>query len=350
MRTHEGASGRSVIINPAFLGDSVFDGVLARAIKVRNPGAYVGLVVRHPYEAIARYMPHVDAIHVFDKRGRDVGWRGLSRVATELRDARYDRAYVVHPSVRSALLAYRSGIGERRGFSQGWMARRSLTHPTQRQPEDTFTQDRLRLLDANKMWPASLTSLRGVLRVQEASLVRMGGVRLGLAVGSEVATKQWPIEHAAELVARNQHPEVTWVLLGSPAERSLCQALLSRLRGTERVEDRVGEDLSTLVPCVAGLDLLVAGDTGPLFVARALGVPTIGLFGPTPEFRHQAGPHDYVLTVPLPCRPCSPHGPRRCPERHHRCLRDVTVEEVSEATYALLAGGHRRGTGGAKSG
>ena len=343
MRTFEGATGRSVIVNPAFLGDSVFDGVLARAIKVRNPDAHVGLVVRDPLDAVARYMPHVDAIHVFDKRGRDSGWRGLARMAAELRAARYDRAYIVHPSPRSAWLAHYAGISERRGFARGWVARWSLTHPTAYAPDDTFTQERLRLLDAGKRWPPSLTSLRGVLRAEAAPAA--GGVRIGLAVGSEVATKRWPIEYAADLIAHNQRTGWVWVLLGSPRERALSEALLARLGGAGWVDDRVGEDLNALVPRIAGLDLLVAGDTGPLFIARALGVPTVGLFGPTPETRHQSGPRDRVLTVALACRPCSPRGPRRCPERHHRCLRGIEGEQVVRATRALLRT-TARGTGG----
>lgn len=334
MRALEGAAGRSVIIDPAFIGDNVFDGVLARALKVRDPDAHVGLVVRHPLDAVARYMPHVDAIHVYDKRGRDAGWRGLSRMASELRSARYDRAYVVHPSVRSVWLAHRAGIAERRGFARGWIARWSLTHRTGYPHHETFTQERLRLLDAARTWPSSLTSLRGVLQARASAAP--AGVRLGLVVGSEVATKRWPVERAAELIAKNQRSGWVWVLIGSPRERPLSEALLARLGGADGVDDRVGEGLDALVPRIAGLDLVVGGDTGPVFIARALGVPTVGLFGPTPEARHQVGPHDRVITASVPCRPCSPHGPRRCPKRHHRCLRGLEGEQVLRVTRALL--------------
>ena len=340
-----GAAGRSVIIDPAFLGDSIFDGVLARAIKIRAPGAYVGLVVRHPYQAVARHMPHLDAIHVYDKRGEDAGLFGLSRMAKKLRAARYDRAYVVHPSPRSAWLARWAGITERRGFWGGWLANQSLTHRTSRVPGETFTQDRLRLLDSTKIWPLSLSSVRGVLMVDGvprsdplcSEQAGAQGFRVGLVVGSQVPTKRWPIEQAARLVVENRHMGWTWVLLGSPEERPLAKALLDALGSPGGIEDRVGEDLETLVSSVAGLDLVVAGDTGPLYVARALGVPTVGLFGPTPELRHQPGLLDRVLTVDMSCRPCSPHGPRKCPKGHHRCLAELSSDRVVAAIEELFA-------------
>lgn len=344
MRSLDGASGRSVIINPAFLGDCVFDGVLARAIKVRNPNAYVGLVVRPPYDGVARFMPHVDAIHVFDKRGARRGLRGLSAMAAELFDGRYDRAYVIHPSVRSARLAQRAKIPERRGFARGWMTGWHLTHRVIPRAEDTFTQERLRLLDEGKTWPQSLTSLRGVLRARKGS--DGARVRAGLVIGSEVATKRWPIEHAAKLIDENQHPGWTWVLIGSSKERHLAERLLDHLGGAA-VEDRVGEGIGELVPCIAGLDVVVGGDTGPLFIARGLGVPTVGLFGPTPELRHQSSSADHVMTVELACRPCSDHGPRRCPERHHRCLTGLEADRVSKSTRELVLMQRAEGSGGA---
>src|SRR6185503_17196515 len=48
-------------------------------------------------------------------------------------------------------------------------------------------------------------------------------------------------------------------------------------------------NLPALAQVVGGASLLVAGDTGPLHLADALGTPTVALFGPTDPARN--GPY-----------------------------------------------------------
>ena len=81
---------RAVLIDPAFLGDVVFDGPFARAFKALHPEGELGIVVRPPADAVARRLLGVDRVHVFDKRGAHRGLSGLSRVARELAAHRYD--------------------------------------------------------------------------------------------------------------------------------------------------------------------------------------------------------------------------------------------------------------------
>jgi S1-C subfamily serine protease len=91
---------------------------------------------------------------------------------------------------------------------------------------------------------------------------------------------------------------------------------------------------------------LVAGDTitaidGRAAVgagaARALGVPTIALFGPSAAAAHQLGARQRAVTLGLECSPCSAHGQRRCPLGHHRCMRDLSAETVLADCEAVLA-------------
>ncbi|HEY6223511.1 MAG TPA: glycosyltransferase family 9 protein, partial [Gemmatimonadales bacterium] len=90
--------------------------------------------------------------------------------------------------------------------------------------------------------------------------------------------------------------------------------------------------------------VLVTNDSAPLHFAQAVETPTVAIFGPTlPSFGFgPRGPRDKALGVDgLPCRPCSAHGPARCPLGHHLCMQSLRVEDVLHAieeTGAL----HRR--------
>ena len=70
-------------------------------------------------------------------------------------------------------------------------------------------------------------------------------------------------------------------------------------------------------------------------VGVALGVPTVLLFGPNDPASVAPVAHARLVTQPLSCRPCNRAGKDRCPEGHHRCMKDTTPEQVLAALDAL---------------
>ena len=87
-----------------------------------------------------------------------------------------------------------------------------------------------------------------------------------------------------------------------------------------------------LVPLINQARLFISGDTGPLHLACALGVPVVGIFGPTSPARN--GPwsaQDEAVVRPLPCSFC--HG-RSCPTRNE-CM-DISVDDVYAAVTKRL--------------
>jgi heptosyltransferase-2 len=65
----------------------------------------------------------------------------------------------------------------------------------------------------------------------------------------------------------------------------------------------------------------------------------IAIFSSTiPEFGFGPyGENNVTLQKQLYCRPCGIHGKRKCPEKHFRCMKQITVEEVMEAIWSKLA-------------
>lgn len=129
------------------------------------------------------------------------------------------------------------------------------------------------------------------------------------------------------------------------------RALADRLEGRALFYAGPGEadavrDLAGPHPVLAGLPLpalagalsrcaaYVANDTGGAHFARACGVPTVVVYGPTvPERTGPAG----ALAVQRPgpgCRPC--YG-RRCRRGDHRCL-EIPVDAVLDRVREVLGG------------
>jgi heptosyltransferase-2 len=81
---------------------------------------------------------------------------------------------------------------------------------------------------------------------------------------------------------------------------------------------------------------MITGDTGPRHVAVAFDRPVVCLIGPTdPTYTNYCLDGQALLRKDLPCSPCQR---KVCPLGHHRCMRDIEVEEVLAAAERLLAG------------
>ena len=95
---------------------------------------------------------------------------------------------------------------------------------------------------------------------------------------------------------------------------------------------------ATSAALVARTDLFLSIDTGPMHLAAALGVPTVGLFGPTNPRHH--GPwgepgRSVVLRTGIACSPCAKPERRACPV--NACLTELSPRRVFEAGRDLLA-------------
>ncbi len=86
------------------------------------------------------------------------------------------------------------------------------------------------------------------------------------------------------------------------------------------------------------LALFVTNDSGPMHIATASGVPTLGIFGPTTRelgfFPY--GPGHRVLQVDLECRPCGLHGAKSCPRGHFLCMNLISADEAYRAAAQML--------------
>jgi len=335
----------SVVIQTAFLGDVVLTTPLLAALAERH--GPVDVVTTPAAASLLETHPAVRRVRAYDKRGRDRGLAGLLALAGALRAERYERAYLPHRSLRSALLARLARVPRRVGFHDGWPV---LYTDVKRRPAAGHEIDRLLALADVKSHhqtpPVLVTTLSD--RTAAERVLRDGGVAVGgtfvtLAPGSIWGSKRWP--YYAELAGRLA-PRVAIVVVGGAEDRELGETIVTAVRpyGGTAVNACGRLSLRESVALIGKAAALVTNDSAPLHFAAAAGTPIVALFGPTlPTFGFgPRGPRDVALGVEdLACRPCSRHGPTRCPLGHHHCMRRLAPEQVVaalEETGAL----HRR--------
>ncbi|NLY74489.1 MAG: glycosyltransferase family 9 protein [Firmicutes bacterium] len=147
--------------------------------------------------------------------------------------------------------------------------------------------------------------------------------------------KRWPLlKFSALIKILLEETRYQVVLIGGKEDREDSEAIASVLPGVINAAGgfSLGETAALLKRC----QLLIANDSGPLHLGAAVGVPTIGLFGPTtPEqfFPYRPPRHRYIYKK-LSCSPCYRFGGGlwqylpRCSKAY--CMEAIEVEEVLE--------------------
>ena len=147
------------------------------------------------------------------------------------------------------------------------------------------------------------------------------GEALILAPGAAHATKRWPFY--AELARRWDGPVRA---IGGPGD----EAAVAAIGGV------CEQGFAATLASMEGGAVLVAGDTGLLHLGAAVGLPVVGLFGPTTSADGFWSPtYGVALEIPLSCRPCARFGGPVCPVGDHACLRDLSVDTVLAAARSL---------------
>jgi len=137
-------------------------------------------------------------------------------------------------------------------------------------------------------------------------------------------TKRWPIQNFADLIS---NVDLQCIIAGSKSDISTASSI-SRL-SLKPVLNLCGKtDLKELIALISRAEVVVSGDTGPMHIAVALGVPVIALFGPTdPTLTGPYGwQHDSKKEVIMANTTCGPCFKKRCAETI--CMSSIRVEDV----------------------
>ncbi|HKC47714.1 MAG TPA: glycosyltransferase family 9 protein [Gemmatimonadales bacterium] len=153
-----------------------------------------------------------------------------------------------------------------------------------------------------------------------------------LAPGAAHFTKRWPLDRWQATAARLRDSGFPLVTVGGADDRALGEVLAPLA-----VNAAGALSLQQTGALLARARLVVSGDTGVMHMATGVGTPIVALFGPTVRqfgfFPYRA--RSEVLERALDCRPCSVMGGARCPMGHHRCLVDISPEDVLGAAARL---------------
>jgi lipopolysaccharide heptosyltransferase I len=290
---------RFLIVRLTSLGDLVHTIPAVAALRASFPTATIDWVVDE------RYLPLVEMVTCINETiplGRSIS--DVLGCIGRLRRARYTCALELQGTYRSAVLAWLSGVRRRIG-----RAREATREPG----AELFYTDRVvptgrHIVDmtvdlAVRAGARPQTEPQFPLRVPENALraVReklacdgITGNYVVISPGGGWKSKCWPPERfdtlAAELLRRDGLRSVVNI---APGEEDLAAEIVHA--AGKPAPPVVSVAIPELAALLAQARLVVAGDTGPLHLAAALGTRVVGLFGATDAERNGPVPRGLVL-------------------------------------------------------
>jgi len=342
------------------LGDILHALPAAASIRAALPEATIGWIVEEGWselltargpksDVLSRQKPIVNLLHTVNTKR----WRTrilhastraeLSGALLRMREVGYDLALDFQGAVKSALLARLSAVTTLAGFvdPREKAARAFYSQKFPRSGEHVIEQNHALAAQALrpylggqqlKLLAPRLPCDPAADAWAQAEIMRLGIASFALMTpGAGWEAKRWPADRFAAVVRALAKHNLKTLVNAGPGEERLAKSVVEQSGGQAFA---IGGSLGQLIALTRRARIFIGGDTGPLHLAAALGLPVVGLFGPTDPTR--TGPFsDKAIALR--------HPESKTTFSHHRKpdagLLQIRVEDVIGAARHLLGGG-----------
>lgn len=336
------APPRVLLVRFGSMGGVILTTPLIRAIRARHPAADIFVLTEHRYKPLLSEHPHVAEIIAVGRH------RSVREAIPYIRQQQITHFLDLQRDARSRLLRLlvRGSWGK---YQSDWLARtllirtkRSMYGEHVPMAERFFAAARDLDVEPDGAPPELYLSGEAVWQAGtwlEQAGVPSEGPLIAIAPGASRATRRWPGDYFVALIKKITATHAHVVIVGGADESKLASEIALRA-GAHTASAAGALSLQATAALLKRSAAVIAGDTGLLHMATAVGAPVVALFGPTVRrfgfFPYQA--HAAVIERDLPCRPCSTHGTAECPLKHHECMRSIKPDHVFNELARILSG------------
>ncbi|WP_425616851.1 glycosyltransferase family 9 protein [Anatilimnocola sp. NA78] len=338
MTTH--SQPRFLITRLSAIGDCILTMPLACALRDAFPQAWIGWLAEKGGASLLQGHPALDEVIVSPKRVLH-SLTDTWQLRAKLRALKIDVSLDPQGLAKSAVMGWLSGAKRRIGFRaphgrecSDWMNNQLVTS------RQSHVVDRYReLLGPLDVQPTTVRfdvpRQPGATQVIASWLDQQKLTQQPVAVinpGAGWDSKLWPAERYAAIAhhLHREHGLPSLVVYAGGREKTWAEQIVAGSHGGARLAPNTS--LPELAALLRHARLFVGSDTGPLHLAAAVGVPCVGVYGPTPPTE------------------CGPYGPGHrtvqtylqsgtCRERRKAeniAMQAVTVEQVAAACHDVL--------------
>ncbi len=334
-----------LVIRFSSLGDIILLSPVFREIKKEFASSKIVFMTAVEFQTIYQANPHIT--HTYGLQ-RKAGISEIFRARKFIQKENFDFIFDAHCSLRSKLICLFANSKIFYTFKRSWR-RYLLIYFKKKSKKKIISQRASYLLMLQKfsnkkqirdssseffLCPQTKSTIANIFRGYLLCDTKL----VVIAMGARYFNKCWPAFYWFSLVKKLKERKLQVVLIGTKQDKELVP-------NYSRVAKICSMDLTgKLSVCesaalLARALLLVCVDSAALHLAESVGTPVVAIFGPTSkEFGFAPFlAKSHLLEVELACKPCSPHGKKKCVNKKEKeCMKLVSVESVWQSVTAIL--------------
>lgn len=294
-----------LVIRFSGMGDVVMSLAVLASLREKHPDVEISYITDIRNQGLLEASRMVDRVFYFDRARFKASsfshrWRMIKTLLREIRAYRYDIALEMQSFGETGVLARLSRAPQRFGYLKRKSQKLWINRPLDPMKDChrisyfmQFSAGKPGIVDPVLKRPPLIPLMNG------SGQSSFDSNRVALFVGASQPVRQWDIQNFITLAKKLSQRGYEVVMIGGPGEAPL----LENIELSSRVHTRITMHIEELIKLLSECGHLVCGDTGPLHLAGALGVPhLVGLYAPhnvnhsTPMYSNR---FDLVAREPL---------------------------------------------------
>lgn len=328
MRFEKEKIKKILCIKPRGIGDVILSTIVLDNLLEYFPNSTIDYLTEPYAKPALENLPQISKIHTMAKS------EFFLKAALKIRKEKYDLVFDFWSNPRTAQIVFCSGIKRRVGYS--YRGRR-YAYNFLASPDRGSHHSAEHNLELLKPLGVPVNSTKIHYRIGkednekaksfiESKFSRSDNV-IGIVPAGGWNSKRcdavkW-VEFCNEIL---KNYSAKFLILWGPGDEADAEFIISNLRDKAHLAPKTS--LKEMSALINNCDLIIANDSGPMHISAALGIPTIGIFGPTDPKGH--GPYspnsDYIIKEDLHCIICNK---LECPSLHE-CMRELSAELLIE--------------------
>lgn len=319
------------------IGDVILTLPLAHLLKRRFPDCRIYFLARDYVKAIVEACPAVDGFLSWDVLDKQSDANAADNIAL----CDIDIVLHVFPNHKIAKLMFRAEIGCRIGTSHRWYHYLYCNQQVKLNRKDSQLHEaqlNLALLTPLEITEKySLQQLKQLLKLSPTPIPLPNHVeklldphRFNLIIHplSNKNGREWPLSYYLALITSLPKDRFNIFITGASHEVKLLRPLTGKCSQAHDVSGQLS--LNELIEFMRRCDGLLAGSTGPLHMASALGIKTLGLYPPAQtmnpaRWAPMSQQAEYLVAESDCVKRCLKPEERTC-----ACMNLLSVEQVKK--------------------